>query len=381
MIWPLMKNSITWKDRVTLVKFMLTSDKFTQGNKVKTFENDWSTWCNKKYSVFVNSGSSANLLLLSSITELYNIEKNAKILTSVSTWATTVSPIIQLGYTPVFCDTDIGNFGLSLEHLEKLSKEHGENIKVLFIPHLLGLKAPVSLYKKLFPKAVIIEDCCESHGVSTEGEASTYSFYFGHHMTTIEGGMISTNNKELYNILLMKRSHGLARESLYLEKYKKENEETEPSFLFITTGFNLRNTEISAILGSLQLKKLNKWIFKRRNNYKNFINLLKQYDDFIITEEQELENSSFCLPFLVKDLKILEKLKVKFDANSIEYRPIIAGNLLKHPAYNSFGSLEDFPNANFIHYSGIYIGNNQFINNKNFKILAKILEETCKKRH
>jgi len=379
MTWPLIKNSITWKDRFLLSKFIMTSDKFTQGSKVRAFEKEWSDWSNTKYSVFVNSGSSANLLLTSAVTELYKIEKNAKILTSVSTWATTVSPIIQLGYTPVFCDTDLGNFCFDLSHLKKLSEQYKEEIKIIFVPHLLGLKAPVSVYKTFFPKAIIIEDCCESHGVEVEGEASTYSFYFGHHMTTVEGGMISTDNKELYNLLLMKRSHGLARESLFFDKYTQENTETEASFLFMTTGFNLRNSELFALLGSLQLKKLDKWIQARRNNYKKFINLLENYDEFIIPEDQRSINSSFCLPFIVKNKLTLEKLKQKFEDNGIEYRPIIAGNLLKHPAYKSFGVCEDFPNANLIHSFGIYIGNSQFVTNKNFKCLEKILGEICKK--
>ena len=379
MKWPLMKNSITWRDKLALSRFILTSDRFTQGEEVKSFEREWSSWCDKKYSVFVNSGSSANLLLLSAITELYKVEKNARILTSVSTWATTVSPILQLGYTPVFCDTDLGNFCFDIPHLRKLSKQYGDQIKVLFVPHLLGLKAPVDLYKDLFPKAIVIEDCCESHGVITEGEASTYSFYFGHHMTTVEGGMISTNNRDLYNLLLMKRSHGLARESLYYNRYKEENKQTEGSFLFMTSGFNLRNTELSAVLGKLQLKKLDNWIDIRRKNYKKFVELIEEYDQFTVPEKQTITNSSFCLPFIVKNPTILQNLKEKFKENSIEYRPIIAGNLLKHPAYKDFGNLHDFPNADTIHFSGIYIGNNQFVNNKNFKLLKKILEQICKK--
>ena len=378
MNWPLMRNTVSFSDKLKLCKFILQTNRFTQGSKVIEFESAWNSWLGSKYSLFVNSGSSANLLLLDAITEYYKIPKGSKVLVPATTWTTTVSPIVQLGFTPIFCDVDLYNFGFDYNDLVKISKEH-QDIKVVFVAHLLGLRAPIENYKKLFPSAVFIEDVCESHGISknkikqgSDTVGSTFSFYFGHHMTTIEGGMVSTNNKEIYNLLKMKRSHGLSRESLYHKKYSEENADIDPQFLFVTLGYNFRNSELNAVLGLLQLDKLNSFILERRKNYNKFLSLLDS-NKFLIPESQESENSSFCLPFLCKEQGTKETLKNKFLASGIEYRPIIAGNLLSHPAYSAYTSFKR--NANFLHSRGLYIGNNQFLTNKDFSLLKEILKD------
>lgn len=158
--WPLMKNTINWWDRFDLIKFVLTSDKFTNGIKVKEFEKAWSEWLGVKHSLFVSSGSTANLLLVSAVKELYKIPNGSKVLLPACTWVTNVAPILQLGLEPVFCDISLDNFSFNLQALPKA------DVKIVFVTHLLGLDAPVEKLKERYPKAVFIEDICESHGVT-----------------------------------------------------------------------------------------------------------------------------------------------------------------------------------------------------------------------
>lgn len=377
MNWPLMRDTVSFFDKLNLCKFILQNTRLTQGVKVKEFEAAWNNWLGSKYSIFVNSGSSANLLLLDAVAEYYNIPKGSKILVPATTWTTTASPIIQLGFQPIFCDVDLHNFGFDESDLIKISKDHPD-IRIVFTAHLLGLRAPIEKYKKLLPSAIFIEDICESHGVAKDkikqgsnSVGATFSFYFGHHMTTVEGGMISTNNKDIYDLLRMKRSHGLSRESENHGKYSQENTNIDPQFLFITLGYNFRNMELNAKLGLIQLNKLDNFISERRKNYKKFLSLLDP-QKFLIPEPQENENSSFCLPFICKQPGIKEKLKSNFISNGVEYRPIIAGNLLNHPAYKTYSEFKT--NANFLHSRGLYIGNNQFLTNQDFLLLENILK-------
>src|SRR6056300_809031 len=169
MRWPLMKNTLSFKDKLKLSLFILRNSRLTQGSKVKEFEKAWSDWLGCSYSVFVTSGSTANFLLLDTIIEYHNIPKGAKVLVPASTWTTTVSPVVQLGLTPIFCDVDTKNFGMCVKDMEKIAEEHPD-ISVIFVAHLLGLSSPVEEYRRIFPNALVLEDICESHGVrSPEG--------------------------------------------------------------------------------------------------------------------------------------------------------------------------------------------------------------------
>ena len=378
--WPLMKNTINWWDRLELIKFILTSDKFTNGIKVKEFEKAWSEWLGVKHSLFVSSGSTANLLLVSAVKELYKIPNGSKVLLPACTWVTNVAPILQLGLEPVFCDISLDNFSFNLQALPKA------DIKIVFITHLLGLDAPVEKLKERYPKAVFIEDICESHGVTDTygvkrgGESSlgsTFSFYYGHHMTTVEGGMVSTNNKELYNLMKLKRSHGMARE-LDPEDFQAAASlypNIDPRFLFLTDGFNFRNTELGAVLGLSQLPRLDDTIQIRKRNYRLFVSKLKQFNEFYIPSDAET-NSSFCLPIVCKSSEIMKTLKREFEANGIETRPIVSGNLLGQPFLSKYASVA-VPNAKIVNDNGVYVGNNQYVTvemvDGMFKIIEKVL--------
>lgn len=381
--WPLMKNNITFSDRLKLASFVLTSNRFTNGFKVRDFEKKWSEWLGCKYSLYVSSGSTANYLLLSSVKELYGLKDGDKVLVPACTWVTNIGPVIQLGLTPIFCDVNIKNFSFCEEDLEKIAEKHPD-IKLVFVTHLIGFSANNERYRELFPNALLLDDICESHGcLSPDGSkrgsnslGATFSFYFGHHISTIEGGMVSTNNYELYDLMRLKRSHGLARESEKFDYYAKKYPNISKQFLFVTDGYNFRNNELGAVLGLSQLKRLDSYIEIRNSNYQMFINLIEQYQDKFIVPQINSSCSNFCFPVLCRTKKTAKKLKDLFDENGIEHRPIISGNLLRQPFLSNYSIETSKKNltVDFIHDNGIYLGNNHMIGKKEINLLHEIFK-------
>jgi len=385
MYWPLMKDTITLADRLKMAKFVLFTSRLTNGPKVREFEKEWSNWLGCDYSLYVSSGSTANSLLISSVKELYNLQDGDKVIVPACTWVTNVAPVIQSGLTPIFCDVNLRNFSFDEDDLQHIAKKHPD-VKAIFITHLLGISANVEKYKQLFPNALILEDICESHGVeNNEGVrrgkdslGSTFSFYFGHHMTTIEGGMVCTNNKDLYELMRMKRSHGMARESSpeRFQQYIKENPDISKQFLFMTDGYNFRNHEVCAVLGLSQLKRLDGMIEIRRRNYKDFCLSIARNSHKFYTPEYKQGNSSFCFPIICKDSNNMNKLKEIFDSREIEHRPIVSGNLLRHPAFKKYEvcTQKESLNVETLHTSGVYVGNNHFVTSQQMKVLSDILD-------
>ena len=363
MWWPLMDTAITESDKKSLIDFISSTDRYTCGKKVKEFEDAWSKWLDCKYSLYVTSGSTANLLLMSAVKELYEIPDGSKVLVPACTWVTNVSPVFQLGLEPVFCDVDLERYSFDLDTLPE------EDIKIVFITHLLGLNSPVEALKKKYPNAIFIEDICESHGVKapngmkrgSTSTGSTFSFYYGHHMTTIEGGIISTDNELLYELMKIKRSHGMARllSPKYYDEAIKKHPNIDPSFLFLTDGFNFRNTELNAVLGLEQLKRLDQNIETRRRNFECFMKHLDPERFYVPYNDPG--NSSFALPFICKNKEDMPKLKTIFKELGVEYRPVVSGNLLLHPFLKKWKDTVKVPNANIINDNGVYIGNSQFV--------------------
>tara|TARA_B100001769_G_scaffold174997_1_gene137952 strand:- start:2002 stop:3138 length:1137 start_codon:yes stop_codon:yes gene_type:complete len=363
-MWKLMDCAITQSDKLKLIEFISSSDMYTCGKKVEEFENKWSEWLGCKHSLFVTSGSTANLLLLASVKEFYNIPNGSKVLVPACTWVTNVSPVFQTGLEPVFCDINLDNYSFDTDHLPD------DDIKIVFITHLLGLNAPMEKIKNKYPTAIFIEDICESHGITDEhgkkrgyGTGSTFSFYYGHHMTTIEGGMISTDNVELYQLMKLKRSHGMARH-LLPENYEKtisKYPNINPKFLFLTDGYNFRNTELNAVIGIEQLQRLDESIKIRKRNYDRFMLYLLKYETFFHIPTYDPYNSSFCLPFVCKTKELKTKLVNIFNKLEIEYRPIVGGNLLIHPFLDKWKNSTKTPNADLLNDNGVYIGNSQFV--------------------
>lgn len=386
MRWPLMGETITVADRLKMAWFTLTTKKFTFGEKVKKFEKEWSEWIhhgNETYSLYVSSGSTANFLLVAGVMELYGIKKGDKVLLPACTWMTNVAPIIQLGLTPVFCDINLDNFSFDLDDARKIAKKH--DIKMIFVTHLLGFSADNEALQKIFKRAIIIDDVCESHGCTdmignkrgSNSIGATFSFYFGHHMSTIEGGMVTTNNKDLYDLMKVKRSHGMARESTKFKDYADLYPEIDKQFLFVTDGYNFRNHEICAVLGSSQLKRLDKMIEIRNRNHDIFTSIIDKYPHLFYNIKNSTTNSSFCLPFICKSKYIMLAMKETFNENGIEYRPVVAGNLLAQPFLKDYKIETDKErtNADLVHSQGVYIGNSHFVTIKDMEFLKQVVEK------
>jgi CDP-6-deoxy-D-xylo-4-hexulose-3-dehydrase len=376
-----MKNAITEDDREFLVSFINGENRYTNGPVVKFFEEQWAKWNNSKYALMVSSGSTANFLIVATLKELYNLQDGDKVLLPACTWVTTVSPFLQLGFTPIFADINLEDFSYDREHLAEIARIHPD-IKVISVTHLLGYPANRD-FSDFWPNALIIDDVCESHGceespgvrVGSDSLGASFSFYFGHHMTTIEGGMITTNNEAFYDLMRMKRSHGLARESENFDYWAQQYPYIDRQFLFITDGYNFRSTDLNAVLGISQLSRLDENINIRRRNYSEFVKIINSRPELFYPVSDNPLNSNFAFPFVCKDRGVMLELKAVFFENGIEYRPIVSGNLLKQPFLKnySFGSPRTNSNADLINDNGVYIGNSHFVTLEDMLWLEKIV--------
>jgi len=375
-----MDDTVTFRDRLKMAKFVLTNSRLTQGPQVKYFEQQWSDWIGAEHSLFVSSGSTANSLLVSAWKDLNEVPDGAKVIVPACTWVTNIGPILQNNLTPVFCDINLRDFSFDINALQTIACEHND-IRAIFVTHLLGFPAEVDDFRKIFPHADILEDVCESHGAVIKGGTpaglydvgGTFSFYFGHHMTTVEGGMVSTNNTDLYDLMRMKRSHGLARESGHAKVYNKMYPEINPQFLFMTDGYNFRNNEIGAVLGRSQLCRLDDMINKRNENYRTYFDLMVEHEDKFYLPTWNWRMSSFCFPLISKKKDNHEKLQELLEEYCVEYRPVVGGNLLKQPFLSGYSA--HCPNADILHDRGLYIGNSHFVTDYHLEMLEEILEQ------
>ena len=381
--WPLMSNNILQNDKKVLVNFINRSNKFTNGSKVKEFEKKWSKWLGVKYSTFVNSGASANLISINILKELNH--KKKEIILPAFTWSSDVVAVINAGFKPIFVDINFENLALN-ENLVK--KKINKNTLAIFLTHAMGFTGLSNKFLKLIKNKNIylIEDVCESHGAKlgnkkagTFGEISNFSFYYGHHMTTIEGGMISTNSKEIDRLAKMKRGHGLLRDSQdkgFIAKIIKRNKHLNNDFIFSTEGFNLRNTELAAVLGIEQLKRLNKNIKIRNQNHKLYLKLLR--DDIFFKAFNLKGSSNYGLHLILKKLNSsnFKKILMVLDKNSVEYRLGSLGNQLRQPYLKKFKNdryIRSLKNTEHMHFFSVYFGNNQFLGKQKIIKLCKDL--------
>ena len=385
--WPLMKNNISQADKKVLIKFIRQSDDFTSGKKVLKFEKEWSKWLGVKYSTFVNSGASANFLSLKILKDLKS-DKEEVIVPSF-TWNSDIVSILNSGFKPKFVDINLKNLALD-ENL--VIKNITNKTAAVFVTHAMGFmgisKSLVNYLKKR--KIFLIEDVCESHGINlnkkkggTLGQISNFSFYYAHHMSTIEGGMISTNSKFIDDLAKMKRGHGLLRESKNTQlanKVKKKYKDLNSDFIFYTEGFNFRNTEIGAVLGLEQLKRLNKAIAIRNINHKLFLNNIRK--DIFFTDFELEGSSNYAIHLILKEKnkKLFKKILSILNLNSIEYRIGSAGggNQLRQPYLFKFKknyNVKNFPNTEHMHFYSLYIGNYPGLEKNKIIKLCKILNK------
>lgn len=354
--WPLMRDAITIEDRNALCLFLAKDKRLTNGDEVKTFEKAWSKWLGVKYSVMVNSGASANLLTMAYLKSIY--PEGGEVIVPTLTWVSDIASVLQNGFKPVFVDIDPYTLGLDWE---KVHSNITKKTKAVFLTHTLGFNAMTNEgWLRIFCKhknLLLIEDCCEAHGANWEGslvgsigDISNFSFYYGHHMTTIEGGMISTNDEASFETFRMLRSHGMNRE---------RSKSKDKGFTFQLPGYNVRPTELNAVLGNSQLERLDDNILKRTENLKTFLSHLDQ--NKFRTHFNVEESSSYALPIILeeKNKKLAAKVEATLTSGNIEFRKgFTGGNQLRHPYLKHLKiDPKKFPNTEHIHFFGWYVGN------------------------
>jgi len=378
--WPLINDNITKTDKQILSDFVLNSNRFTNGPKVKEFEKIWSEWLGVKHSSMVNSGASANFISIAVVKELLG---EGEVIVPPLGWVSDISSVAQLGMTPVFVDVNPNSLNITAENIKKAITP---KTKAIVLVHTLGFNGMTDEIVKIAKEnnILLIEDCCEAHGakfkdkrVGSIGDISLFSFYFGHHITTIEGGMVCVNDPKLLDLVKLFRSHGMTREaSLELQNdYKKNYPNLNPLFTFAVAGFNMRSSELNAVLGIEQMKRLDNNIEARRVNLDIW---LQNLDSTKFKIDYDIEgNSSFALPLIM-----VESFKDKLcnvcsilENEKVEYRLGTAGggNQALQPYLSKFShrKVGDLSNVNYIHSNSLYIGNHTDLTEKQIINLCK----------
>jgi CDP-6-deoxy-D-xylo-4-hexulose-3-dehydrase len=380
-----MMNNITRADLDAVIEFLKQEDPIlTQSANVRAFEKEWSEWLGVRYSVFVNSGASANLVTMAALRETLG---PGEIIVPTLTWVSDIASVIQCGFTPVFVDIDPRTLCMNPDQvLERITPK----TRAVFLTHVLGYNG---LSQRLLDelarrKVPLIEDVCESHGATFAGRKlgnfglmSNFSFYYAHHMSTIEGGMICTNDANLYETVRMLRSHGMVRESTSQEikdRYRKNHPDLNPDFIFAFPSYNVRSTEINAVIGRSQLKRLDKNNERRRKNLRAFLDNLdpaKYRTDFDTTGSC---NYAFTLVIKRPDPALSAKVEKGLREAGIEFRRGTAGggNQLRQPyARKLLGPIDysKFSEIDHVHFYGYYLGNYPDLDPARVARLAKFL--------
>lgn len=370
MKYPLMRNNILREDLDAVIDHLKQNDPIlTNGPHVRSFEQEWSEWLGVRFSVFVNSGASANLLSMALLKIRH--PEGGEVIVPPLTWVSDIASVIQNGFTPVFVDID--PYSLAMDTDLVISKLTSQT-RAVFITHIQGFdgltdKLVTELSSRNIP---LIEDVCESHGATHNGKrlgsigwTSNFSFYYAHHMSTIEGGMICTDDPLAYEQLRMLRSHGMTRESTDMQlksNYQTTNPELNPDFIFAYAAYNARNTEIGGIMGRSQLKRLNQIVRRRTENLHRF---LRKIDGSKYRTDFKVEGSSnYAFNLILKDADpaLADRLILKMRENGIEFRRGSAGggNQLRQPYLKGLIPNDyhlEFPETEHIHFYGFYIGN------------------------
>lgn len=388
--WPLMGDSVTYDERLVLSEFILNSSRLTYGKEIQIFESMWSQWNQSRFSIYVSSGTAANYLMILSCKHRYAWADGDEILVPAITWGTTISAIINFGLRPVFVDINPVDLSMSIEDA---TKKITNKTRAIFLTHVIGMPNRMTEFVSLCQERSIhlLEDCCEAHGaawrgvkVGNFGICASYSFFWGHHMTTIEGGMLCLQDEELTEVAKSFRNHGLTRDMRNGESISRTYG-LDPRFTFAMPGLHCRGTETHAKLGQIQLQKLDGFIEQRNLNYLHFAKILKKYDPKVKTlvPAHEACISSYCLPFFCDSALTRSILMELLEKEGIETRPLISGNIARHPfVINYFLDrslpIPHLPNADLLHHQAFYVGNSQLISSENIDQMDKILTKHLK---
>ena len=377
------------KEVIEIFKTLLTT-KVTMGKKVLNFENNLSKYFSVSNSVTNNSGSSANLLAISGLcnpTTKKNLKPGDEVIVPALSWSTTVWPLIQNNLTPVFVDCELGTLNIDENKIEKAITK---KTKAIMIVHVYGNPCNLDKILKICKKydLQLIEDSCESLGafyknkaVGTFGRVGTFSFYYSHHITTLEGGVCVTNDSALSENLRVLRAHGWTRELKNKPKLPNKLKKIDQKFLFVNLGYNLRLTEIQGAMGILQLKKLDYFVKLRRKSSKYLIKHLSKYNSFI-RFQKETKNSyhswfGFCILIKTPNLFNANQIRKYLEKKGIETRPIIAGNMTKHPAlkYYKYKISDRLTNCDYVMENGFAIPCHQSLDAESLKYMVSIFEK------
>ena len=382
---PLMSDNIDREDINSLFEFLNTDKipKLTNGPKVIEFEKKWSDWLGVKYSLMVNSGASANELTLLALKHIYG---DGEIIIPPLTWISDISSVLFAGFEPVFVDINLKNLSFDLQ---KLKKSINKNTRAIFLTHVLGINGLTDEIIQICEEnnILLLEDVCESHGTTFKGKkvgsygfASNFSFYFAHHMSTIEGGMICTNDERFYQICRALRSHGMVREMTnqdMVDQIVNENQDLNKDFIFLRPSHNFRSTEINAVIGLSQLKRLDTNNINRIKNFDHFISNLNS--DKYITDLEIEGQCNYAFIVIMKESNFDKRNHIEsiLRENKIEFRRGLSGggNQMRQPYFKKFFNfdLSNYGNIEHIHNFSWYIGNYPNLEFEKIETLLQIL--------
>jgi len=378
--------SSTWDEKeIEAINGVIAKDMYTMGEGVKQFEDDFAKFVNSKYAVMVNSGSSANLIAVAAMfyTKNPKLKRGDEVIVPAVSWSTTYYPLYQYGLKLKFVDVDLHTLNFDLEQL-KLAVS--DNTKMILAVNLLGNPNNFDAIKEIIGSrdVILMEDNCESMGAEFKGKQTgtfglvgTYSTFFSHHMATMEGGLIVTDDEEMYHVMVCLRAHGWTR---HLPKENKISNKSdnwfEESFRFLLPGYNVRPVEMSGVIGVEQLKKLPSFLNQRRKNAELFVSLFKDHKDFYI--QKDIDNSSwFGFSFIIKPESNLNRLDIvkKLEENHIDCRPIVTGDFTKNEVLKYFDCeiFGEMKNAQYLDKKGFFVGNHQIDLTEEIKHLYKVL--------
>jgi CDP-6-deoxy-D-xylo-4-hexulose-3-dehydrase len=388
---PLIKNTFLHEleTKKALAKFILQAEKLSLGPECSTFEKQFAAYQHTNEAILFNSGGSANLALIQSLKNLALLKDGSKMGFSALTWSTNVMPIIQMNMIPVPIDIDVKTLNVSSDTL--LERLESETLDALFLTNALGFTGDLPYIQKICKQndIILIEDNCESLGTELQegkagnfGLAATFSFFVAHHMSTIEGGMVTTKNRELAEMLRIVRANGWDRnldtpqQTNIRTKFGIESE-FDAKYTFYDLGYNLRPTEITGFLGQYQIQYLEECINIREKNYLTVEQEVKDNPDLITPEHDHLTRlSNFAIPVICQTPDLRKKYVARFSSSDIEVRPMIAGNIQRQPFYTKYiHKIFDLPSTEFIHTCGFYCGNYPELSRDNLKSIRNCLKK------
>lgn len=399
--WPLQRDIVTPEDRMALINFISKNERLTAGSNVRMFETLWDGWLHgdvdKSRSLFLHSGTAANLLLFAALMETGRLKPGDKVALPTITWGTTLSPLLMFGLEPVWINVLPETLTMDLDDIRN------EDYDMLWVTHLAGMANPMVEISEIVRTkgAFLAEDCCQAYGAQVQGQkvgtfgvASTASFYFGHHMTTIEGGMLTFNTEisgqDLISCSEAMRAHGLSREIRNLDhrfNIERNYDWVDNRFLFSYLPMNLRNTELNAVLGIKQIDRLDKIVTARARNFHKFSSLLNLWVKMasrlsIVREIRNTRNSSFCLPFVFNSPIERQRFTDACERGRvIETRPLAGGVLAHQPAFEKFKDTmcdTTAERAHDLYQRTVYIGNNHLLTHEDWPMINKVWDEAFK---